>query len=88
MCNANLCSELAYYNSENYGATRGATYVHMLCIVLYYITCDLNASLLSSIKVVCGRCHDVQLACHCAVTGKCSKWQWRSECKGEGRGRV
>ena len=28
-----------------------ATYVHMLCIVLYYTTCDLNTSLLSSVKV-------------------------------------
>ena len=48
------------------------TYVHMLCIVLYYTTCDLNTSLLSYIKVLCERCHHVQLAGHCAVTGKCS----------------
>ena len=46
-----------------------AIYV-VYCVVLYNMY--LNTSPLSSVKVFCGRCHHVQLACHCAVTGKWS----------------
>ena len=58
------------------------TFMPTLLLPLLHWVYDFSLS--CSLKVLCGRCHHVQLACHCAVTGKCSSQQWRSGCSGVG----
>ena len=58
-------------------------FVYLLQSLLLSLSLPLSSILfLFHIKTLCASCHHVQLDCHCAVTGKCSKRQWRSGCNG------
>ena len=48
---------------------QGCNTASLLLPLLHWV-CDFSLS--CSLKVLCGRCDHVQLACHCAVPGKCS----------------